>query len=99
MCTFDPDIASGTIAPHLDNSERIEYLRQEIESIKEILEEEEDCKWIYQALVECTLIILKLEGIATAEAKEDINDWISKLKRLDPLRKGRWVDLEKSFKY
>lgn len=97
MCTFDPARAPETIAPRLDDSERIAYLRREIESIREISEEEEDCKWIYQALVECTTIILKLDGTASAKAKQDVYRWISKLKRLDPLREGRWEDLEKSF--
>lgn len=96
MCTFDPDRAARSMAPNLTDAQRIEYLSHEIEEIKEILEEEGDCKWIYQALIECTVLISKLQGMSD-KAKKDVSSWISELKRLDPLRMGRWNDLETSF--
>lgn len=97
MCTFDPDRAATSIAPNLDNAQRIEYLSHEIEEIREILEEESDCKWIYQALIDCTVLMSKLKGMSE-ETKRDISNWLSELKRLDPLRMGRWNELDKRLK-
>jgi geranylgeranyl transferase type-2 subunit alpha len=97
MCTFDPDKAARTMAPNLGNPERIEYLRREIEAVRELLDEESDCKWIYQALIECTMLLARLEGTTSKEVKQDVAHWVSELKRLDPLRRGRWTDLETSF--
>lgn len=97
MCTFDPDRASTSIAPNLDDAQRIEYLSREIEEIREVLEDESDCKWIYQALIECTVLVSKLQGM-TDEAKWDMSNWLSELKRLDTLRMGRWNELDETFK-
>ncbi|KAL1958141.1 hypothetical protein VTO42DRAFT_4996 [Malbranchea cinnamomea] len=96
MCTFDPTRAAESMAPNLKDAQRIEYLTREIDAIKEILEEEGDCKWIYQALIECTMLVSKLDGPLSDGVKHDISSWLSQLKRLDPLRMGRWEDLQKS---
>lgn len=96
MCTFDPELASQTIAPNLDDSQRLEYVNQEIEMIEELLDDADDCKWVYQALIECTLLASKLEGTMSASARESISRWVKELKKLDPLRGGRWIDLETS---
>ncbi|KAK2768486.1 Rab geranylgeranyltransferase [Arachnomyces sp. PD_36] len=96
MCTFDPDMASQTMAPNLDNPQRLDYVNQEIEMIEELLDGADDCKWVYQALVNCTLLAAKLEGTISAEAKENISKWVKELHKLDPLRRGRWEDLERS---
>ena len=97
MCTFDPDRTSTSIAPNLNDAERIQYLNNEIDEIREILEEESDCKWIYQALIECTRLMSKLQGMSD-EAKRDISNWLSELKRLDPLRMGKWNELERTLR-
>ncbi|KAK2800235.1 hypothetical protein FQN50_008199 [Emmonsiellopsis sp. PD_5] len=96
MCTFDPVMASETMAPNLSDADRLNYLRREVEAISEMLDEEEDCKWIYQSLISCSMIIARVEGDMSNEVKQDICRWVSNLKRLDPLRQGRWLDLEKS---
>lgn len=96
MCTFDPELASQTMAPNLDDSQRLEYVNQEIEMIEELLDGAEDCKWVYQALIECTLLASKLEGTMSASVRESISKWVKELKQLDPLRGGRWIDLETS---
>lgn len=84
------------MAPNLTNSERIEYLHEENETITDMLDGAEDCKWIYQSLITCSILISRIEGQLTDEARNNISQWLSELKRLDPLRRGRWQDLEKS---
>lgn len=96
MCTFDPTLASQTMAPNLTNPERLDYIRKEIEKIKDMLDGDDDCKWIYQSLIGCTLLASKIEGAISTEAKTNVSGWLSRLQELDPLRKGRWLDLESS---
>lgn len=93
MCTFDPDRAAHSMAPSLTNSERLAYVRREIGDIKDILDEVDDCRWIYQALIDCTLLAGKLEGSVLNEDKRNIKQWLVTLDKLDPLRKGRWIAL------
>ncbi|GLI77712.1 Rab geranylgeranyltransferase [Penicillium ochrochloron] len=96
MCVFDPAVASRTMAPNLSTSERLQYLRNEIEAIQEMLDGAEDCKYIYQALIECTLLVSKVAGSLSTDDRAQILSWLSELKQLDPLRKERWLDFEKT---
>lgn len=96
MGAFDPAMAHRTMTPHLSSSERLEYIRSEIEEIQEMLDGAEDCKYIYQALIEYTLLASKVEGSLSTEDREQILSWLSELKKLDPLRRERWIDLEKT---
>lgn len=97
MCVCDPSMASVSMVPNLSDEERLKYLEQEIAAITELLDEADDCKWIYQALVTYSLLVLKIKGKKPdAETSGHISEWLSGLRRLDPLRKGRWDDLEKS---
>jgi geranylgeranyl transferase type-2 subunit alpha len=96
MCTFDPEIAKQTMAPNLSEVDRLTYIAGEREFIMDLLEDAKDCKWVYQALIECALVAGKVEGSLSVEAKEDVRTWLVELRKLDSLRKGRWDDLEKS---
>ncbi|ODH49319.1 hypothetical protein GX48_04530 [Paracoccidioides brasiliensis] len=96
MCTFDPALAPGTMAPNLTDADRLKYLENEVEAITEMLDGEEDCRWIYQSLINCSTIISRIQGRMSTEVKQRISGWVSELKRLDPLRQGRWMDLETS---
>ncbi|KAJ5273394.1 hypothetical protein N7478_008519 [Penicillium angulare] len=96
LCVFDPDTADRTMAPNLTTSERLQYLRQEIENIQEILDGAEDCKYIYQALIETTVLVSKVTGSLLPEDRDQILSWLSELKQLDPLRQQRWVDFERT---
>jgi len=60
----------------------------------DILDDVNDCKWIYQALMDCKLLIVKLQGFMTEEDQGELKTWLSALKHLDTLRKGRWIDLQ-----
>lgn len=96
MCTFDPSVSSQTMAPNLTDSERLEYIRQEIDAIQEMLDGAEDCKYIYQALIDCTLLVGKIQGSMTSEDKGNVLGWLTEIKKLDPLRQGRWKDFEQA---
>lgn len=96
MCVFDPSMADRTMAPNLSTSERLQYLRDEIEAIQEMLDGAEDCKYIYQALIDCTVLASKVEGSLSQEDRHQILSWLSELKQLDPLRRERWLDFERT---
>lgn len=96
MCVFDPSLAARTMAPNLSDSERLEYVEMEKEEIKDILDECKDCKWIFQALIECNLITAKIKGAMSDEDRAEVVEWLGVLVRLDPLRRGRWNDIEKT---
>ena len=95
MCTFDPSTAANTMAPNLSTEDRLQYVVQERQFIEELLEDVDDCKWVYQALIECVQLQTRLEGRQPQERREEMLAWLSKLIGLDPLRKGRWLDLRR----
>jgi len=68
------------------------YLEQEVTSVREMLDGAEDCKYIYQALLEYARRWRDLGGEVE---KTDMKEWLGELRKLDPLREGRWRDLEK----
>lgn len=94
MCTFDIDQAAKSMAPNLSTDQRLEYIAAEREYIEEVLEDAQDCKWPYQALIECTILESKLKTGLQEEDRTKVADWLEKLKSLDPLRKGRWTEME-----
>ncbi|KAK7416575.1 Rab geranylgeranyltransferase [Neonectria magnoliae] len=83
------------IAPKLTIDERKAYILHEIVDIKDLLEDYADIKWIYEALVEYTTALWQLTGQAREdEEQRDVAQWLGRLRALDPMRNGRWVDLE-----
>jgi geranylgeranyl transferase type-2 subunit alpha len=96
MSVFDPTMSERTMTPNLSTPERLEYIRSEIEEIQEMLDGAEDCKYIYQALIEYTMLASKVEGKLVSDDREQILSWLSELKKLDPLRRERWLDFEKT---
>ena len=82
------------MAPELTVEQRLEYVKAEQGFIEELMEDAEDCKWVYQGLIECALIEAKLAGQLSDETNNSIRGWLGKLKKLDPLRIGRWKDTE-----
>jgi geranylgeranyl transferase type-2 subunit alpha len=77
--------------------DRIAYLTREIEEIKELAEDYDDVKWIYEALMEYTIALGELTQLDDGE-KKDLRTWLGKLRVLDPMRRGRWDDVEGSWK-
>ncbi|MCJ1472011.1 Rab geranylgeranyltransferase [Lambiella insularis] len=94
MCTFDPTFTSRSMAPNLKVQDRLQYIESEIEKLVEMLEDDEDCKWIYQSLIQLNILYRDITGSWDPRSAA-LQTWMISLKRLDPLRQERWVDLEK----
>lgn len=93
MCSFDPDTCGATMAPNLSTEEKLTYIDGEEEYIQDLVEDAEDCKWVYLALLDCASLRRKLgKGIPSEESM--IRQWLSKIEQLDPLRAGRWADMQ-----
>ncbi|KAI8934679.1 hypothetical protein NX059_008370 [Plenodomus lindquistii] len=82
------------IVEDLTNGERQSYYEHEMDYIREILEDEADCKWIYEALLMLAEACLEVDAGTGSFTTKDMRMWLGELKRLDPLRRGRWKDLE-----
>ncbi|KAK4555520.1 Rab geranylgeranyltransferase [Recurvomyces mirabilis] len=99
MSTLNP--ANAQAPPILDpctNAERLHYLEQEIENVKDMLDGAEDCKYIYQSLLEMSQRYLEVEAGNKAVTSQEMVAWLSELRKIDPLREGRWKDLEAKMK-
>ncbi|KAI1382886.1 protein prenylyltransferase [Hypoxylon trugodes] len=82
-----------TIAPALAIDERLTFIAKEIDNIKDLLEDYGDTKRIYEALLEYTIA---LKGLGNGSTQiEDPTEWLTKVRTLDPMRAGRWDDVEK----
>ncbi len=96
MCSFDPGFTQGTIVPNLSHESRLSYVSAELETLRDLLDCAEDCKWVYQALLQYTSLEHRLTGETPATSKRQMMDWLKELQKLDPLRKGRWNDLTRT---
>lgn len=83
------------IVQDLSQEEQVEIYKQELERIKEIEEDFDDCKWVYEALIMYILVYSKLDGAEFVD-RPKLQAWLQKLYDLDPMRKGRWDDLKAS---
>jgi geranylgeranyl transferase type-2 subunit alpha len=96
LSTMSPSCPSHQlIVRDLSNGERQKYYEHEMEYIREILEDETDCRWIYEGLLGLAEAYLEVDAGTGALTTADMRAWLDELKRLDPLRRGRWEDLEK----
>ena len=93
MSTLDTSNPCSTnILDPCSNADRVEYLEQEIDSVKDMLDGAEDCKYIYQALLEYSRRYLEVESGNKKVTTLEMRGWLGELRKLDPLREGRWVD-------
>ncbi|EMF16928.1 protein prenylyltransferase [Sphaerulina musiva SO2202] len=106
------------ILQRLHTFDRIQYLAREISNIRDMLDGAEDCKYIYQALLEYSRRFRELAerdrgggggggddekvstttNTTTVASAEDLTGWLAELQKIDPLRQGRWRDLERKLK-
>ena len=99
MSTLDPtNPASQAILDPCTNAERLQYLDQEIDAVKAMLDGAEDCKYIYQALLEYSRRYMEVEAGNKKVTTQELSGWLHELRKLDPLREGRWKDLEMKMK-
>ncbi|KAG7139872.1 hypothetical protein HYQ46_008067 [Verticillium longisporum] len=87
-----------TIAPNLCAEVKVPILQSEIDNIKDLLEDyDDDLKLAYEALMDYTPALARLEGRDETEAnRAELQGWLAKLRKLDPMRKGRWDDFERA---
>jgi geranylgeranyl transferase type-2 subunit alpha len=96
----------ATLAPNCRDEERIltnatsedrkHYYEQEISRIKEMLEEFDDCKWIFQSLIQYSIEYVQFGNTLGQSSKSELYIWLREVKRRDPTRRGRWNDLQES---
>ncbi|KAK0708948.1 hypothetical protein B0T26DRAFT_719921 [Lasiosphaeria miniovina] len=91
-------VGRATIVPTFNLKERITYMSREIEGIKELLEDYNNIKLIYEALLDYTIMLCQLEERQpdTSE-RADLAVWLQKLRELDPMRNGRWSDVARDY--
>ncbi|KAJ3498581.1 hypothetical protein NLG97_g1013 [Lecanicillium saksenae] len=88
-----------SILPNTETEDRVRLITQEIDFIKDLLEDYKDVKWIYEMLLEYTLLIRKLGNKSfNSEQNTELEGWIAIIKRLDPQRSNRWEVLAKELK-
>ena len=86
------------MTPDFTREDRVAYLTREIDEIKELVEDYDDVKLIYEALFEYTIYYSQLEERQPAPSERaDLVAWLRKLRELDPMRNGRWADLEREY--
>jgi geranylgeranyl transferase type-2 subunit alpha len=97
MTTLTDYVGHATITPHFTQEDRVEYVTRQLAILKDMLDGAEDCKWIYDALIEYTMALCKMEERAPeSDESQDCKAWLEELRKLDSDRSGRWDDLEKS---
>jgi geranylgeranyl transferase type-2 subunit alpha len=99
MTTLTDYVGHATIAPNFTDTDRVEYVTRQLAILRDMLDGAEDCKWIYDALIEYTMALCQMEQrMPGFDEKQDCAAWLAELRKLDPFRSGRWDDLEKSLK-
>ncbi|MCJ1309091.1 Rab geranylgeranyltransferase [Agyrium rufum] len=88
--SFDPDTCSKSITPNLSLQEQISCVSAEIDTVIEMLEGGEDCKWIYQTLIRLSELYQKIKHELPPQAINEMVRWKAELQKLDPLRRDRW---------
>lgn len=90
-------VGRPTITRSLTVEERVSYITREIVDIKDLLEDYDDCKLIYEKLMDYTIALSSLEERQpSSDEKTELRTWLSKLRELDPMRSGRWDDVERN---
>lgn len=80
--------------PGFTQADRIEYVDRQLLFLNDLLDGAEDSKWIYNALIDCTAAIWEMKGHQTPlAARQDLKTWLDELRKLDPLRSGRWAEI------
>lgn len=95
MTTLIETVGHSSIVPNLSRGDRVEYAGRQLCDLRDMLEDAEDRKWIYKALLQYTLALCELDQREPDDdEKADIAAWLVEIRKLDPLRAGRWDDVE-----
>ncbi len=94
LTTIISPAAYQTIVRGFKQDDRIEYVDRQLLFLNDLLDGAEDIKWIYIALIDCTTALWQMKGHqAPSEARSSLKMWLDELRKLDPLRSGRWNTL------
>ncbi|KAI9824577.1 MAG: Rab geranylgeranyltransferase [Thelocarpon impressellum] len=90
------DLAGPAIIIDFSDAEKEAGISTELANIRELLEVEDGCKCIYEALIRYTLMTRTSPDASQRDPDGELRGWLRALERLDPLRRGRWEDLKAS---
>lgn len=93
MSNFDPKLCTQSTILAIMPEQSLAYLEKEFRNLLEMLDGAEDCKWIYQFLIQLSQFY-KTSSHKWPFQENKIRTWIEELRKLDTLRSGRWNDLE-----
>jgi geranylgeranyl transferase type-2 subunit alpha len=94
LTTIISPAAHKIIVPGFTQADRIEYVDQQLLFLNDLLDGAEDSKWIYNALIDCTTALWEMKGdLNPTEVRQNLKMWLDELRKLDPLRSGRWDEL------
>jgi geranylgeranyl transferase type-2 subunit alpha len=86
-----------SIVPGLSREERVDIIRRQLDELKEMLDDAEEPKWIYVALLQYSVALYGMEERhPTINESRQLGEILVKLHAIDPMRSGRWTDLENS---
>lgn len=81
-------------------NKRREILAKEIEWMKELLEDEPECRLLLEELVAFAEFSRQLRSDKNSSEDQaevaDMKSWLKTLSDIDPMRRGRWKDIENS---
>jgi len=74
--------------------DRESCLKERLDIFRELIDEIDDCKWVYQSLLDLAMMLKDVRVDSEAvPPQEEWRSWLRRLKELDLLRSGRWRDL------
>lgn len=76
------------------SSEQTETIEEQMAVIRELLDDTTDCKWIYQNLLQLWEQRNSVHDVGKLDEVDVAQQWLAQLRKLDPLRRGRWLDWE-----
>ncbi len=88
-----------TIAPGLADGERQYLITHTISWVEALTIDYPDIKWPFVAALDCFFELAKVEKRPITKRDLYYMDmWLQRLRKLDPMRVGRWNDLEMEYK-
>ncbi|KAK8149970.1 Rab geranylgeranyltransferase [Beauveria asiatica] len=91
--------ANLAIVPEMDVNDKVKLISRQVDFIKDLLEDYHDVKWIFEMLLEYTLLTYKLRNEPLGvEQSQELESWVTSIKRLDPQRFNRWQELAEKLK-
>ncbi|KAF3219459.1 Rab geranylgeranyltransferase, variant 2 [Orbilia oligospora] len=84
----------------LTNSQKSETLLRTLEWMRELLDEEPDCRLLLEEMIFVGSLLRDLdeteeeEDVDRDEVKRDMQSWLEKLMEVDPMRGGRWREMQ-----